>query len=104
VTRADSRDLRQATNAWLKAVAQNNPQLRLAGSQQDARISQRSAIVTPLVNPSPLGGQESILVYTTFLADGNLFYYFTVVPESDAGAFQEAFRHVGESIKLTEVR
>ena len=45
------------------------------------RISQRSAIATPLVNPSPLGGQERIGVYTTFLADGTLFYYLTIVPE-----------------------
>jgi hypothetical protein len=43
-----------------KAVAQNNPELRLAGEQQALRISHRSAIGTPLVNPSPLGGQERI--------------------------------------------
>src|SRR5262249_9094610 len=50
VSRAASRDLQEATNAWLNAVAQNNPELRLAGKQQAARISQRSAIATPLVN------------------------------------------------------
>jgi hypothetical protein len=43
-------------------------------------------------------------VYTTFLSDGTLFYYLTIVPAKDSQAFQEAFRHVGESIKLTEVR
>jgi Zn-dependent protease with chaperone function len=104
VSRAASRDLGEATNAWLKAVAQNNPGLRLAGKQQAARISQRSAIATPLVNPSPLGGQERIAVYTTFLADGSLFYYLTVVPENDAETFQETFRRVGESIRLTDAR
>ena len=81
VSKAGSRDLREATNAWLQAVGQNNPELRLAGSQQALRISQRSAITTPLVNPSPLGGQERIVVYTTFLVDGSLFYYLTIVPE-----------------------
>ena len=55
-------------------------------------ISQRSAIGTPLVNPSPLGGQERIDVYTTFLADGTLFYYLTVVPEKDAQTFQADVR------------
>jgi hypothetical protein len=104
VTRAASRDLQQATNAWLKAVAQNNPQLRLAGQQQAVRISQRSAISTPLSNPSPLGGAERIGVYTTFLADGSLFYYLTIVPESETAIFQETFRRIGESIRLTEVR
>ena len=104
VAKAGSRDLQNATNALLKAVAQNNPELRLAGDQQALRLSQRSAIATPLVNPSPLGGRESIVFYTTFLSDGTLFYYLTIAPESDREAYQEAFRRIGESIKLTEAR
>jgi len=104
VAQAGTRDLRAATMTWLKAVAQNNPELRLAGEQQATRISQRSAIVTPLVNPSPLGGQERIGLYTTFLADGTLFYYLTIVPEREAAAFQEAFRRIGQSIRLTDAR
>jgi hypothetical protein len=102
VAKAASRDLREATNAWLNAVAQNNPDLRPDGTQQTVRISQRSALATPLVKPSPLGGQEHIAVYTTFLADGTLFYYLTIVPENDAQAFEETFRRIGESIRLTE--
>jgi uncharacterized glyoxalase superfamily protein PhnB len=105
VVRATSRDLAQATNAWLEAVAQSNPELQLAGAQQATRISGRSALATSLTNPSPLGGRERIGVYTTFLADGaTLFYYLTVVPAKDAEVFRGAFRHVGESIRLTDVR
>ena len=104
IAKASSRDLREATNAWLKAVAEGNPELRLAGQQQAIKISQRSGLATSLVNPSPLGGRENIGLYTTFLADGNLFYYLTIAQEKDAQAFQEAFRKIGESIKLTEAR
>src|SRR5262249_2473528 len=104
VSKASSRDLQEATKAWLQAVAQGNPELKLGGQQQQIRISQRSALATPLVNPSSLGGQEQIVVYTTFLADGTLFYYLTLVQEKDAAAFQETFKRIGESIKLTEVR
>jgi hypothetical protein len=104
ITKAPSRDLQEATKAWLQGVAQNNPELKLGGQQQQIRLDQRSAIVTPLVNPSPLGGQEQIMVYTTFLADGTLFYYFTLVPENDAAAFQETFKKVAESIRFTDVR
>jgi Zn-dependent protease with chaperone function len=102
IAKAGSRDLSEATNTWLGAVVENNPELRPAGPQQSARIAQRSAIVTSLVNPSPLGGQERIAIYTTFLVDGTLFYYMTIVPENEAPAFQEAFRRIGESIRLTE--
>jgi len=104
VTTPGSRDLQEATTALLNGVARGNPELRLAGQQQVLRISQRTAIGTPLVNASPLGGREFIAVYTTFLANGALFYYLTVVPEADAAAFQGAFRHVGESLRLTDAR
>jgi len=104
VTQASSRDLQEATKMWLNAVAQGNPDLRLAGTQQATRIANRSALATPLVNPSPLGGQERIGVYTTFLADGSLFYYLTIAQENDAASFQDVFRRIGESIKLTEVQ
>jgi hypothetical protein len=104
IAKAVSRDLQESTNAWLKAVAQNNPELRLAGEQQATRISQRSALATPLVNRSPLGGQERIGLYTTFLAEGSLFYFLTIVQDKDADTFHETFQRIGESIRLTEVR
>jgi Zn-dependent protease with chaperone function len=104
VTQAASRDLAEATKGWLTAVAQGNPSLKLGGQQQALKISQRSALATPLVNPSALGGNEQIVVYTTFLSDGTLFYYLTVVPEKDAAAFEATFRHIVESIKLTDAR
>jgi Zn-dependent protease with chaperone function len=104
IAQAGSRDLREATIAWLKAVAQSNPDLKLAGQQQQLKMSQRNALGTRLTNSSQLGGQELIGLYTTFLADGTLFYYLTIVPEKDAANFQEAFRRIGESIQLTDRR
>jgi len=104
VVKASSRDLQQATNEWLKAIAQGNPELKLAGAQQQVKISQRTGLATPLVNPSPLGGNEQIGLYTTFLSDGALFYYLTIAQEKDAQAFQDAFRQIGQSIKLAEAR
>jgi hypothetical protein len=102
VTKASTRDLREATNAWLKAVAQSNPELRLAGEQQQLQLSRRGALGTPLVNPSPLGGVERIGLYTTFLVDGTLFYYLTIVPEKEAATFAETFQKIGQSIKLND--
>jgi beta-barrel assembly-enhancing protease len=97
-------DLREATDTWLKAVTRNNPELRSVEAPQSLTISERPALKTSLVNPSALGGQERIGVYTTLLTDGSLFYFLTVVPENDAASFDEAFRHVAESIQLTDAR
>jgi hypothetical protein len=102
VAKASSRDLRDATNTWLNAVSDSNPDMRLDGAQQVVRLDQRTAIETPLVNPSPLGGNERITVLTTFLADGNLFYYLTVVPEKDAPSYNPAFQRVARSIRLID--
>lgn len=104
VARAASRDLSRATEAWLDTVVQSNPGLKIAGDQQALRISQRSAIGTPLVNPSPFGGTERLGVYTAFLADGNLFYYLTIVPESDRETYRPAFQRILQSIRFTGVR
>jgi hypothetical protein len=100
LAKAASRDLQEATNAWLNAIGRENPNLRRAGDPRVVRMSQRTALATPLVNPSPLGGMEVINVYTAFLSDGNLFYYLTLVPEKEAPAYEEAFRQVGQSIRL----
>jgi len=103
MAKAASGDLRNATSAWLKGIAQSNPELQLAGEQERVTISNRAALATPLTNASPLGGQERVGLYTTFVADGVLFYYVTVVPEKDAAAFQDAFRKVGQSIRFLDV-
>ena len=49
-------------------------------------------MATPLVNPSPLGGQERVVFYTTLLADGTLFYYLTVVPDAFRKEYQSLVR------------
>ena len=61
-------------------------------------------VLLAIVNPSPLGGQEFITVYTTFLADGTLFYYLTLAPENDVEKLRDTFQRVGESIRLTDAR
>lgn len=104
VAKASSRDLAEATKAFLQAIAQSNPELRLAGQQQNVQMSGRTALAVPLTNPSPLGGQERIMLTTTFLVDGNVFYFISVAPDKDAEALQATFRRIFQSIKLTDVR
>jgi Zn-dependent protease with chaperone function len=105
IAQAGSRDLRQATEAFLKVVAQNNPGLKLAGEARQMTFSQRPAIGVPLTNPSPLGGQERIGFYTMFVGNGStLFYYLTIAPEKDSQALQETFRRIAESVRFSDAR
>ena len=104
VTPSGSRDLREATRVFLNSISQNNPDIRMSGTEQNTRISGRTALHVPLVNPSPLGGQERLTLTTVFLSEGSLFYFLTVVPERDASGYSTAFRKVFESIRLTGAR
>ncbi len=102
VTRAASRNLQEATNALVNSFVQGNEGMRAGGSQRQVRLSNRTAIGTPLVGRSVLGGNERVGLYTTLLADGNLFYYLTVVPENEAQNYAAAFDRVGQSLRLTD--
>lgn len=104
VAKSDSRDLREATSTWLAAVRQGNPGMRVAGEQRTLRLSQRTTIATPLSNPSPLGGEEWITMYTTFLADGNLFYYLTLVPAREAPDYDLTFERITRTLRLSDAR
>ena len=67
-------------------------------------MAQRSGLAVPLVNRSALGEPERIGVYTTFLADGNLFYFATIVPEREADRYRPVFDRIGRSIRLRDAR
>jgi Zn-dependent protease with chaperone function len=102
VAKASSRDLSEATNDLLQGLAQGNPNLREAREPQVTRLSQRTAIAHELVNRSATGERERVGIYTTFLSDGNLFYYLTVAPDEDVSRFNPAFQRIGKSIRLTD--
>ena len=67
-------------------------------------MAQRTTIATMLANRSALGADEHIGLYTTFLADGNLFYYLTVVPSTESERYAPAFERVARSLRLNDAR
>jgi hypothetical protein len=102
VMRAQSRDLADATDAVLESLTSSNPELRDIDPPREVRLSQRAAIYHRLQNRSATGDREQVGLVTTFLADGNLFYYVTVVPAREASSYAAAFQRIAESIRLTD--
>ena len=86
----------------IDSFTQGNPGMRVSGSTATVRISGRTGLGTPLSGRSALGGEERVGLYTTLLADGNLFYYVTVVPEREASRYSAAFDRIGQSIRLSD--
>ncbi len=101
MTRSSARDLRTATQTLIDGFVRGNSGMRVAG-QQSSRIANRSAILTSLEGNSALGGVELVTVYSALLADGNLFYFVTVIPERDRDYYTSAFNRVYQSIRLTD--
>ena len=102
VMRAQSRDLADATDAVLDSLASGNPELRDIEPPREVRLSQRTAIYHRLQNRSATGDREQVGIVTTFLADGNLFYYVTVVPAREATSYAGTFQRIAQSIRLND--
>jgi hypothetical protein len=104
VTPASSRDLAEATSTLLTAFRRDNPDLRQQGDVRQIKVANRTGLGVPLANRSALGGTELVGLHTTFLADGNLFYFATVVPEGELQAYNAAFSRAATTLRLRDGR
>ena len=76
--------------------------MRVAGREENFTLSGRNALVTPLEGRSALGGVERVDVHTTMLANGDLFYVLTVVPDREANSYGAAFDRVIRSVRIND--
>jgi Zn-dependent protease with chaperone function len=104
VARAASTDLESATDAFIAALMRGETTVQRSGDPRLVNLAGRRAVATPLVNRSPLGGDERLGIYTAQLADGNLFYVITVVPDRDEAAYAATFESILRSIRLNDRR
>jgi beta-barrel assembly-enhancing protease len=101
--RNETHDLQTATDELLDSLAQSNPGLRRSSGATRVNVSGRSGLRTVLSNSQSATGQpESIVVFTTQLRDGNLFYAVAVAPQNDFDDYRGAFDRVIRSIQLLE--
>ncbi len=101
--RNESHDLRTATDELLNGLAQSNPRMRRAGNPTTTSIDGRRALATTLSNVSDATGEpERIVLFTTQLNDGSLFYAIGVAPTSEFGTYQSVFTRVIRSVQLNE--
>jgi Zn-dependent protease with chaperone function len=103
VERAQSRDLRQATEYFLRSLSQGNPNMRQQSGYQRGVIDRREALGITLSNISDVSGRaESVMVYTTMLRNGDLFYIVGVAPREEFGNYQRTFDTILRSVQLND--
>jgi Zn-dependent protease with chaperone function len=102
VTRTNSRYLQQATDEFIRSLAQGgNGQMRQQSGYQRGSIDGRNALAITLSNINEATGrQEIVTVYTTMLQNGDLFYVISVAPREEYNTYSRAFQNVLRSIRL----
>jgi Zn-dependent protease with chaperone function len=103
IARNATQNLEEATEQLLAAFAQSNPRLARAGNTARGTLGGRTALRTQLANISEAtGSRERIMLYTTQMRDGTLFYLLGVAPESEWNAYQPVINRVASSVKFTQ--
>jgi len=96
-------DLKRDTDGLITSLTQANRQLRFSGSYSRESVDGRAALRTTLSNMSEATGQnESVSLTTTRLNDGRLLFLIGVAPQSEASMYQDAFRRVRQSVRLSD--
>lgn len=100
-TGAQGVGLRRATEAYISELTRNNPELRARSSYQRGEIAGREALAATFRNVSEVtSGLETVVVYTTLLDNGDLFYMIGVAPQDEFGTYQRAFQRMLSSIRF----
>ena len=103
VAQGSSGNLQRDTEQLVQTFARTNPDLASAGSARNETIGGRSGITTPLSNVSDVtGAREYVSVSTTQLRDGSLLYIIGVAPQTEAGTYEQVFRRVRQSVRITD--
>jgi hypothetical protein len=101
MARTQSRNLQQATDAFLNELLQGNRNARKASGYQSETIAGREAASILLSNVSEATRKpESVIVYTAFTSNGDLFYFIGVAPESDYPTYERTFQRIVQSISI----
>ena len=101
VTRTSSRNLSQATDQYLRSLSQGNPSLRPQTGFERGSIFGQDALAVTCSNVSEASGApEIVMIYTTLLRNGELFYLIGVVPQAEYRTYQPVFQRVLGSIRF----
>ena len=101
-SRNESHDLQTATNELLASLAQGNPGLSRPSRYDRVKIGGRQGLRAMMSNTSSSGEPENIVMFTSQLRDGSLFYAVAVAPRGDFGSYSRTFDRVISSIQLID--
>jgi len=101
LARNESHDLQGATDELVQSLAQQNQNLARPSGYDRITIDGRRGLRTTLNNTSE-GVRERIMVFTTTLRNGNLFYAVAVAPDQEFGTYRDVFERIVDSLQISD--
>ena len=100
--RNETHNLQTATNELVASLAQGNPGLSRPSRYDRVNVGGRQGLRAVMTNTSSAGEPENIVVFTSQLRDGSLFYAVAVAPRADFPSYSRVFDQVISSIQLID--
>jgi beta-barrel assembly-enhancing protease len=101
ISRAQSGNLRSATDALVQGFTQSNPRMQAEGNPRAVTFAGRQGLQVRLRNVSEATGFPEVVLLTTALLDGdNLFYSIGVAPENEFADYSQALQRVNQSVEI----
>jgi Zn-dependent protease with chaperone function len=101
-SRNETHDLQTATDELIASLASGNPQLSRPSRYDRVKVGGRSGLRAVMSNTSSLGEPENVVLFTSQLRDGSLFYAVAVAPVADFQSYSRIFDRVIGSIQLID--
>ena len=101
VTNSNGTNLQVTSEQYVNNLLQNNSYLQAQSRFRRSTIDGHQALAITLNGRSPVtGAAETVIVHTSLLQNGNLFYVINVVPSDQYRNYQGAFNTLLRSINL----
>lgn len=101
VSQSQYQNFRTASDAFVRALMQNNSYLRQQSGTRPEYIGSASGYSYSLAGRSNITGRdEEVTVYTAQMRDGRILYLITVVPGAESYQYENAFRNILDSVRF----
>jgi hypothetical protein len=101
-SRNETHDLQTATDELIASLAAGNPRLSRPSRYDPLNVGGRSGLRAVMSNTSSVGEPENVVLFTSQLRDGSLFYAVAVAPVADFQPYSRIFDRVIGSIQLID--
>ena len=96
-------NLQQATNDFINNLQQGNANMRANSGYQRVNVDGRNALALTMNNVNEATGQrEIVMVMTTQLRNGQLFYMLAVTPSNEFASYQGTFQSIVQSLRIND--